>query len=100
MSARHRRALRGLHLAECVIMPAKRREHCTMRQFNLTLSLAFLAPQPVKAAVDIERLRPPDPEQGSCCESSRLRGSTKRTAPTGTRNRSTPKMAIRECRFG
>ena len=32
-----------------------------MRQFNLTLSLAFLAPQLVKAAVDIERLRHPDP---------------------------------------
>ena len=32
-----------------------------MRQFNLTLSLAFLAPLLVKAAVDIERLRHPDP---------------------------------------
>ena len=40
-----------------------------MRQANLTLSLAFLAPQLVKAAVDgrlprginIERLRDPDP---------------------------------------
>src|SRR5690349_11252588 len=41
----------------------------TMRQINLTLSLAFLAPQLVKAAVEgrlprvinIERLRHPDP---------------------------------------
>jgi site-specific DNA recombinase len=40
-----------------------------MRQINLTLSLAFLAPQLVKAAVEsrlprginIERLRDPDP---------------------------------------
>ena len=42
-----------------------KRERCTMRQINLTLSLAFLAPQLVKAAVEgrlprginIERLR-------------------------------------------
>ena len=46
-----------------------KRERCTVRQANLTLSLAFLAPQLVKAAVDgrlprginIERLRDPDP---------------------------------------
>ena len=46
-----------------------KRERCTVRQVNLTLSLAFLAPQLVKAAVDgrlprginIERLRDPDP---------------------------------------
>jgi site-specific DNA recombinase len=44
------------------------RERCTVRQVNLTLSLAFLAPQLVKAAVEgclprginIERLRDPD----------------------------------------
>jgi site-specific DNA recombinase len=44
-----------------------RRERCTVRQVNLTLSLAFLAPQLVKAAVEgrlprginIERLRDP-----------------------------------------
>jgi hypothetical protein len=42
-----------------------KRERCTVRQVNLTLSLAFLAPQLVKAAVEgrlprgitIERLR-------------------------------------------
>jgi hypothetical protein len=47
--------------------PAKR-ERCTVRQVNLTLSLAFLAPPLVKAAVEgrlpgginIERLRDPD----------------------------------------
>jgi hypothetical protein len=46
-----------------------KRERCTVRQINLTLSLAFLAPQLVKAAaegrlprgVNIERLRDPDP---------------------------------------
>jgi len=46
-----------------------RRERCTVRQINLTLALAFLAPQLVKAAVEgrlprginIERLRDPDP---------------------------------------
>ena len=46
-----------------------RRERCTVRQVNLTLSFAFLAPQLVKAAVEgrlprginIERLRDPDP---------------------------------------
>ena len=45
-----------------------RRERCTIRQVNMTLSLAFLAPQLVKAAVEgrlprginIERLRDPD----------------------------------------
>jgi hypothetical protein len=45
-----------------------RRERCTERQINLTLSLAFLSPQLVKAAVEgclprginIERLRDPD----------------------------------------
>jgi hypothetical protein len=45
-----------------------RRERCTERQINLTLSLAFLAPQLVKAAVEgclprginIERLRDSD----------------------------------------
>ena len=45
-----------------------KRERCTVRQINLTLSLAFLAPQLVKAAVEgrlprginIERLRSPD----------------------------------------
>jgi site-specific DNA recombinase len=45
-----------------------KRERCTLRQVNLTLSLAFLAPQLVKAAVEgrlprginIERLRDPD----------------------------------------
>ena len=47
-----------------------RRERCTERQINLTLSLAFLAPQLVKAAVEgrlprginIERLRDPHVE--------------------------------------
>ena len=47
-----------------------RRERCTVRQVNLTLSLAFLAPALVKAAVEgrlprginIERLRDRDPE--------------------------------------
>jgi len=46
-----------------------KREQCTVRQINLTLSLAFLAPPLVKAAVEgrlprginIERLRDPDP---------------------------------------
>jgi len=46
-----------------------KRERCTVRQVNLTLSLAFLAPQLVKAAVEgrlprginIERLRDPEP---------------------------------------
>ena len=46
-----------------------KRERCTVRQINLTLSLAFLAPQLVKAAVEgrlprgvnIERLRDPAP---------------------------------------
>ena len=46
-----------------------KRERCTVRQINLTLSLAFLAPPLVKAAVEdrlprginIERLRDPDP---------------------------------------
>jgi hypothetical protein len=46
-----------------------KRERCTMRQINLTLSLAFLAPQLVRAAVEgrlprginIERMRDPDP---------------------------------------
>jgi DNA invertase Pin-like site-specific DNA recombinase len=46
-----------------------KRERCTVRQINLTLSLAFLSPQLVKAAVEgrlsrginIERLRDPDP---------------------------------------
>jgi site-specific DNA recombinase len=46
-----------------------KRERCTVRQVNLTLSLAFLAPRLVKAAVEgslprginIERLRDPDP---------------------------------------
>jgi len=45
-----------------------RPERCTERQINLTLSLAFLAPRLVKAAVEgrlprginIERLRNPD----------------------------------------
>jgi hypothetical protein len=45
-----------------------KRERCTVRQVNLTLSFAFLAPQLVKAAVEgrlprgmnIERLRDPD----------------------------------------
>src|SRR6516162_8810528 len=47
-----------------------KREQCTERQINLTLSLAFLAPALVKAAVEgrlprginIERLRDPDPD--------------------------------------
>ena len=47
-----------------------KRERCTTRQVNLTLSLAFLAPQLVKAAIEgrlprginIERLRDPHPE--------------------------------------
>jgi hypothetical protein len=46
-----------------------KRERCTVRQVNLTLSLAFLAPQLVKAAVEgrlprginVGRLRDPDP---------------------------------------
>jgi DNA invertase Pin-like site-specific DNA recombinase len=46
-----------------------KRERCTVRQVNLTLSLTFLAPQLVKAAVEgrlprginIERLRDPNP---------------------------------------
>jgi len=45
-----------------------KRERCTARQVSLTLSLAFLAPKLVKAAVEgrlprgmnIERLRNPD----------------------------------------
>jgi hypothetical protein len=45
-----------------------KRERCTVRQINMTLSLAFLAPALVKAAVEgrlprginIERLRDPD----------------------------------------
>ena len=49
-----------------------KRERCTVRQVNLTLSLAFLAPQLVKAAVEgrlprginIERLRDPHAEWG------------------------------------
>jgi site-specific DNA recombinase len=49
-----------------------KRERCTVRQINLTLSLAFLAPQLVKAAVEgrlprginIERLRDPHAEWG------------------------------------
>jgi site-specific DNA recombinase len=49
-----------------------KRERCTVRQINLTLSLAFLAPQLVKAAVEgrlprginIERLRDPSAEWG------------------------------------
>jgi hypothetical protein len=48
------------------------RERCTVRHVNLTLSLAFLAPQLVKAAVEgrlprginIERLRDPHAEWG------------------------------------
>jgi len=47
-----------------------KRERCTVRQINLTLSFAFLAPSLVKAAVEgrfprginIERLRDPDAE--------------------------------------
>jgi hypothetical protein len=47
-----------------------KRERCTVRQVNLTLSLAFLAPQLVKAAVEgrlprginLERLRDPHVE--------------------------------------
>jgi hypothetical protein len=47
-----------------------KREQCSLRQVNLTLSLAFLAPQLVKAAVEgrlprginIERLRDPHAE--------------------------------------
>jgi hypothetical protein len=47
-----------------------KREQCTLRQVNMTLSLAFLAPQLVKAAVEgrlprgtnIERLRNSHPE--------------------------------------
>jgi DNA invertase Pin-like site-specific DNA recombinase len=53
-----------------------RREQCTERQINLTLSLAFLAPQLVKAAVEgrlprginIERLRDPDPNWATQCQ--------------------------------
>ena len=49
-----------------------KRERCTLRQVNLTLSLAFLAPQLVKAAVEgrlprginIDRLRNSHPEWG------------------------------------
>ena len=49
-----------------------KRARCTVRQVNLTLSLAFLAPQLVKAAVErrlprginIERLRDPHAEWG------------------------------------
>ena len=47
-----------------------KRELCTVRQINLTLSLAFLAPPLVKAAIEgrlprginIERLRDPSAE--------------------------------------
>jgi site-specific DNA recombinase len=47
-----------------------KRERCTARQVNMTLSLAFLAPQLVKAVVEgrlprginIERLRDPRAE--------------------------------------
>ena len=46
-----------------------KRERCSLRQINLTLSLTFLSPQLIKAAVEgrlprginIERLRNPDP---------------------------------------
>src|SRR6266478_2122350 len=46
------------------------REHCSVRQVNITISLAFLAPNLVKAAVEgrlprgigIERLRDPSTE--------------------------------------
>jgi site-specific DNA recombinase len=46
------------------------REKCSVRQVNMTISLAFLAPNLVKAAVEgrlprgigIERLRDPPPE--------------------------------------
>jgi site-specific DNA recombinase len=49
-----------------------KRERCTVRRVNLTLSLAFLAPQLVKAAlegrlprgINIERLRDPHAEWG------------------------------------
>jgi site-specific DNA recombinase len=49
-----------------------KRERCTVRQANMTLSLAFLAPPLVKAAVEgrlprginIERLRDPHAEWG------------------------------------
>jgi hypothetical protein len=52
------------------IQQLAKRERCTVRQVNLTLSLAFLAPQLVKAAVEgrlprginIERLRDPHAE--------------------------------------
>jgi site-specific DNA recombinase len=50
----------------------EKRERCTVRQVNMTLSLAFLAPQLVKAAVEghlprginIERLRDPHADWG------------------------------------
>ena len=46
-----------------------KRERCTVRRIKITLSLAFLSPQLMKAAVEgrlprginIERLRDPDP---------------------------------------
>ena len=52
------------------IQQLAKRERCTVRQVNLTLSLAFLAPQLVKAAVEgrlprginLERLRHPQAE--------------------------------------
>jgi site-specific DNA recombinase len=68
--ARGRRWLDEI-IAGSITAPAQlaTREGCTERQVNLTLSLAFLAPALVKAAVEgrlprgvnIERLRDPDP---------------------------------------
>jgi site-specific DNA recombinase len=52
-----------------IVEQLAKRERCTVRQVNLTLSLAFLSPSLVRAAVEgrlprginIERLRDPDP---------------------------------------
>jgi len=58
-----------------------KRERCTERQINLTLSLAFLAPRLVNAAVEgrlprginIERLRDPDANLDQAIPGSRPR---------------------------
>ena len=64
-----------------------KRERCTERQINLTLSLAFLAPRLVNAAVEgrlprginIERLRDPDPNLEQAIPGSRPRSELDRT---------------------
>ena len=56
----------------CRSAPICTREKCSVRQVNITISLAFLAPNLIKAAVEgrlprgigIERLRDPPTEWG------------------------------------